>query len=108
MKRSLIKVLSIITAAAILFSSCAKKIEIEPEFQLDGSKPLATIEQAENVLTGAYNRFLGLATGPYSNYPDMMSDDFIETFESLGNFQTIPAHRHSRPLRFLSGVRALR
>ncbi|HKP31758.1 MAG TPA: RagB/SusD family nutrient uptake outer membrane protein [Chitinophagaceae bacterium] len=89
MKRSIIKIFSIITVGLVLFSSCAKKIDIKPEFQLDGSKKLATIEEAENVLTGAYTGFLGLYTGPYSDFPDMMSDDFVETFESLGNFQTI-------------------
>lgn len=99
MSNRLIKYLTILSAGVILISSCAKKIEIEPEFVLDGSSPLATLEQAENVLTGAYN---GLVQGGYydatavqgtggsfSEYVDMMSDNLIESRESLGNFRGI-------------------
>jgi len=87
--KSLLRYLSIITVGMVVFTSCAKKIDIKPQFALDGSKPLANLTEAENVLTGAYNGFLGLYTGPFSDFPDMMSDDYVETFESLGNFQTI-------------------
>ncbi len=96
MKRTLKNIYILLAAGMILFSSCAKKIEITPDFQLDGSKELATIEEAQNVLTGAYNGFTagyydatGAAAGAYSNFPDMMSDDYVETFESLGNYTTV-------------------
>ena len=94
------KYLSILLAGVILITSCAKKIEIEPQFFLDGSSPLSTLEQAENVLTGAYNGFIQQgyydATGPaggvggaFSEYVDMMGDNLVESRESLGNFRGI-------------------
>jgi hypothetical protein len=79
-----------------LFFSCTKKINITPEFQLDASKPLASIEDADNALTGAYSGFLDpsyfnsaseSSPAAWSSLPDIMSDDLIETFESLGNFR---------------------
>lgn len=97
MKTLFLKYTTMISAALILLAACAKKIEVEPEFLLDGSSPLSSIEKAENVLTGAYNGFIqgGYydANGPqgvggsYSEYADMMSDNLIESRESLGNFR---------------------
>lgn len=79
----------------ILFASCSKKIEIKPDYQLDGSSPLANIKEADNVLTGAYDGFQNAdyysssgPSGAYSVVPDIMGDDLIETRESLGNYQT--------------------
>ena len=99
MNNRIIKFLTILSAGLILITSCAKKIDIEPEFILDGSNPLGTLEEAENVLTGAYNGFIqggyydangvqGVG-GAYSEYQDMMSDNLIESRESLGNFRGI-------------------
>lgn len=90
---------TIVSAALLLLAACAKKIEIEPDFVLDGSTPLSSIEKAENVLTGAYNGFIqggyydangvqGVG-GSFSEYVDMMSDNLIESRESLGNFRGI-------------------
>jgi starch-binding outer membrane protein, SusD/RagB family len=97
MKKLIIKLL-LIACSGLIVVSCTKKIELEPAFQLDGSKPLASLEEADNVLTGAYNGFLtdgyfdanGTITGgPFSCFPDLMSDDLIETFESLGNYRAL-------------------
>jgi len=98
MKTSFIKYIAILSAGAILITSCAKKIEIEPQFILDGSSPLANIEQAENALTGTYNGFLSTGYydgasnavgGSFSEYADIMSDNLVESRESLGNFHSI-------------------
>lgn len=78
----------------VLFTACAKQIEIKPEYQLDGSSPLASIAEADNALTGAYDAFQAGdyyssgGIGPFSIAPDIMSDDLIETNESLGNEQS--------------------
>lgn len=87
--------LLILLLAVVLIPSCSKKIDIKPEYQLDGSSPLATIKEADNVLTGAYGGFLtgdyyrsNGPSGAYSVVPDIMGDDLIETRESLGNYQT--------------------
>jgi starch-binding outer membrane protein, SusD/RagB family len=96
MKTSFIKYLTIFAAGVILISSCAKKIEIEPEFILDGSSPLSNIEQAENVLTGAYAGLItagyyddNAGAGSFSSFIDMASDNLIESRESLGNYRAI-------------------
>jgi starch-binding outer membrane protein, SusD/RagB family len=101
MKLRNIKII-IITAVLFAGAGCEKVIDdITPPFQLDGSKPLKSIEEAENVLTGAYNGFL--ADGYYSSgkpaainpagtfnfVPDIMGDDLIETLESLGNYRRL-------------------
>ncbi len=78
----------------LLFSACAREIDIKPEYQLDGSSPLATIVDADNVLTGAYDAFQtgdyysSAGIGPFSISPDISSDDLIESDESLGNEQS--------------------
>jgi starch-binding outer membrane protein, SusD/RagB family len=96
--KHLLRYITILSAGLILVSSCTKKIELEPEFVLDGSSPLRTIEEAENVLTGAYGGFIqagyydangGFGGGGFSEFPDMMSDNLVESRESLGNFRGV-------------------
>ncbi|HEY0678768.1 MAG TPA: RagB/SusD family nutrient uptake outer membrane protein [Chitinophagaceae bacterium] len=98
MKTLLLKYIFILCAGMIVISSCSKKIEIEPEFLLDGSNPLSTLEEAENVLTGAYNGFIlngyydatgGNGGGAFSEFGDLMSDNLVESRESLGNYRSI-------------------
>lgn len=99
MKTSFIKYLVILSAGVIVISSCAKKIELEPEFVGDGSSPLASIEEAETVLTGTYSGFIragyydgnesNQAGGSFSEYADLMSDNLVESRESLGNYRSI-------------------
>lgn len=79
-------------AAVLMLGACKKSIDIQPEYQLDGSKPLSTITEAETAITGMYAslRSANLYGGSggnqsFTSTPDMMSDDLIETFESLGN-----------------------
>ena len=93
--KSITNKISIIAAAVILLTACTKKIDLKPEFQLDGSSPLTTIKEADNVLTGAYDGFQSgdyyRSNGPsgaFSVVPDIQGDDLIETFESLGNYRT--------------------
>jgi hypothetical protein len=100
MKRILNK-LSIITAATVLLVACTKKIDLKPAFQLDGSSPLTTIAEADNVLTGAYDGFRngdyysGAGSGALSLVPDIMGDDLIESLESLGNFRVLAEWRYA-------------
>ncbi len=98
-----------ILLALILVSSCSKKIDLVPEFTLDGSKPLETLDQADFVLTGAYNRFQGdgyfnsiptavgstLQPASFSGLPDMMSDDLVETFEDFPNYRKMSEWTYS-------------
>ena len=86
---------------ATVLSSCKKNIDVTPQFTLDGSQPLTSLDQAEFVLNGAYQGFRGdgyfnaipvagsgvLQPASYSGLPDMMSDDLVETFEDFPNFK---------------------
>jgi hypothetical protein len=81
-----------VLATVLMLGACKKSIDIQPEYQLDGSKPLSSITEAENAVTGMYAslRSADLYGGSggnqsFTSTPDIMSDDLIETFESLGN-----------------------
>lgn len=81
----------------ILATGCEKTIDkISPEFNLDGSKPIKNLEEAESVLTGSYSGFLqdgyyscsgANPSGSFNFLPDISGDDLIETLESLGNYR---------------------
>ena len=103
MKSILRKYKLLLAILAIVFiASCAKKIDTTPEFQLDGSQPLKSLDEADFVLKGSYNSFLGggyfnsiptlnspqvLQPASFSGLPDMMSDDLVETFEDFPNYK---------------------
>lgn len=102
MKYKLIQFSLAVSFMMLLMAGCQKTIDkIEPQFQLDGSKPLKSLEEAESVLTGAYNGFLQDGyyacgkpaavnpAGTFNFVPDIMSDDLIETLESLGNYRRL-------------------
>jgi starch-binding outer membrane protein, SusD/RagB family len=97
MKNKLIKLIFFSAVVLTAATGCEKTIdEISPEFNLDGSKPIKSIEEAESVLTGSYNGFLqdgyyscsgANASGAFNFLPDISGDDLIETLESLGNYR---------------------
>ncbi len=103
MKSILLKYKYILAVLAVVFvTSCSKKIELNPEFQLDGSQPLKSLDEADFVLKGSYNSFLGggyfnsiptvnslqaLQPASFAGLPDMMSDDLVETFEDFPNYK---------------------
>lgn len=102
MKNKIVKLSFFLSMVLLVFSGCEKTIDdIQPSYQLDGSKPLKSIEEAENVLTGAYNGFLADGYyacgkpnavnpgGTFNFAPDIMGDDLIETLESLGNYRRL-------------------
>lgn len=82
---------------AILFisgvASCSKFLDKEPESDLDGATRFNSIEDYEFSLLGAYalfrdvdyyGAFDGNANG-FVTLPDLLSDNFFESVESLGN-----------------------
>ncbi len=95
----------IVLAILVLFASCTKKLDIKPQFSIDGSSPLETLDEADFVLTGSYNGFLGAGyfnsiptvntvginyqPASFSGMPDMMSDDLVETFEDFPNYRKV-------------------
>ena len=76
-------------------SSCEKVMEVEPDFQKDGSQIFKSLDDYEFVLTGAYSQFRsvgyfgsgGQTTSTWAMLPDMMGDDLAQTAEDLGNWQ---------------------
>jgi len=88
------KYLAIIAlASGVLLGSCSKKLELTPEYQLDGSQPLTSIDQVEFATKGMYSALRSIQLygslndelSAFAAMPDIMSDNLIETFESLGN-----------------------
>lgn len=83
-------------SCALVLSSCEKVIEVEPEFQKDGSQIFNKLEDYEFALTGAYALFRatgyfgngGQTTGSWSTLPEMMGEGLVRTAEDLANFQT--------------------
>ncbi|MEJ7911614.1 MAG: RagB/SusD family nutrient uptake outer membrane protein [Chitinophagaceae bacterium] len=82
-------------SALMVLPSCKKVIDIEPEFQKDGSKIFTTVADYEFALTGAYSLFRqtgyfgsgGQTTSTWANLPDMMTDNLVQTGEDLANWQ---------------------
>lgn len=81
----------------LMVTSCTKKevVELTPEFNLDAITNPSNLEQVEQVLLGAYGGFrsdyyYGDADGGgWATLPDMMSDNLIETIESLANYRVM-------------------
>jgi starch-binding outer membrane protein, SusD/RagB family len=87
--------------SVIIFTACTKT-DVEPEFQLNGDQPAATLLQVENELNGAYAGFRSpdyygsnAGSSAYAALPDLMGSDFIETFESLGNYRVMSEWKYA-------------
>ncbi len=90
------KIILLLVISTVLFTSCEKIIDINPDYQLDGSQRFKTIEDYELALNGAYkffqqNSYYGSTGGSnaFALLPDMLSDNMNETGESLGNYQNL-------------------
>ncbi len=91
-----ILIASIFLVSITLFSACHKQLDTKPEGQLT---ELTTFDDVQNALRGCYDGFQsanyygntsnsGNPSG-WSALPDIMGDDFVESFESLGNWNTM-------------------
>jgi hypothetical protein len=89
----LIKKILIAIVLIASVSSCKKVLDVEPEFNLDGSAAFKTIEDCDFALVGAYRLFqstsyYGATDGRANAFvlmPDILTDNLRETGESLGN-----------------------
>lgn len=89
--------------ALVVGSGCKKLINPTPEYQIDASRPLENIDQAEFAATGMYAALRSVqlyssnndALSAYAALPDIMSDNLVETFESLGNQRTFSEWTYS-------------
>jgi starch-binding outer membrane protein, SusD/RagB family len=81
-------------STGLIFSSCDKVIDVEPEFVLDGRQVFTSLSDYGYSLTGTYAQFRqvgyygtgGQTTGSWSILPDMMSDNLVRTGEDLANW----------------------
>ena len=92
------KIIQNILLAGLLtgaLASCKKAIDLQPTHNVDGSQFFNKIEDYELALTGTYSRLLqdsyygnsNTGAGAFVGLPDMLSDNFFESTESLFNYQ---------------------
>ncbi len=82
-------------SGALVFTSCEKAIEVEPEFSKDGSAIFKDLQDYEYALIGTYallrqTGYYGSGaqtTGTWSTLPDMMGTNLVQTAEDLANWQ---------------------
>jgi hypothetical protein len=96
--RKIKQVFTVLVAVSML-QACTKEevIELTPQFSLDALTNPSSMDQVEQVLTGAYARFRaadyyssssGTGAG-WAIMPDIMSDNLYETVQSLANSRTM-------------------
>lgn len=75
--------------------ACDSLLDVEPDFQKEGSKIFKTLEDYDFALTGAYALFRQIGyfgsgpqtTSSWGSLPDMMGTDLVRTSEDLANWQ---------------------
>ncbi|MCU0352390.1 MAG: RagB/SusD family nutrient uptake outer membrane protein [Cytophagales bacterium] len=95
MKLSKSFITTVLSVILLALSSCERVLEVEPEFNKDGSQIFTNLKDYEFALTGAYAAFRqvgyfgngGQTSGTWGTLPDMMSDNIVQTGEDLANFQ---------------------
>ena len=88
-----IKQLLFVITFFIVLASCKRVLDVNPEYDLDGSTRFNTIDDYDFSLQGAYSLFQSTSyygsTDERSNawalLPDMLGDNLLESGESLGN-----------------------
>lgn len=76
-----------------MLGSCKKVLDIEPEYELDGSQRFNNLDDYEFALVGVYRLFQSTSyygstdgrSNAFVGLPDMLTDNVNETAESLGN-----------------------
>ncbi len=94
--KKLLKIYTILFFGTLLFSACSKELNTTPDTALTELKTFSDVKAA---LLGAYD---GFQSGSYYNnpsnsgtpsgwsaLPDLMGNDFVETLESLGNWNVM-------------------
>ncbi|MFD1769534.1 RagB/SusD family nutrient uptake outer membrane protein [Sphingobacterium suaedae] len=93
-------VMAMLLLITVFIPSCSKNdlVELYPEFELDALTNPSTLDQVEQVLSGAYAGFrdadyFGSASGTGASWvlmPDVMSDNFFESAsQSLANSRSM-------------------
>ncbi len=87
---------------AIICLSACTKTEVATKYVIDGDAPAQDLQLVESELAGAYAGFRGVdyygsngGSSAFSALPDIMGSDFIETFESLGNYRVMSEWKYA-------------
>jgi starch-binding outer membrane protein, SusD/RagB family len=89
--------------------SCSKVLDKEPTHLLDGSDRFKSLDDYQSALIGAYSLFqqlnyYGAGSNAYVGLPDLLSDNFDESGESLGNFTTLTTWRYAEDETNIDGT----
>src|SRR5438309_5423496 len=94
--KSKFKYFSYFLMAIAVLASCTKKIDLNPTYTVNGDASFTTIADYEAALVGTYarlkaNSYYGSVNGSnaFVGLPDMLSDNFYESSESLANYTTL-------------------
>src|SRR5689334_3948773 len=79
-------------ACALLFSSCMKNLDTKPQTihtDINDFDDLTAVQAGAygDLQSSAYYGGSGGAAMAWSSLPDIMGDDFIEAYESLGDWE---------------------
>ncbi len=89
---SIKKLLFVITILSVV-ASCKRVLDVNPDYDLDGSTRFNTIDDYDFSLQGAYSIFQSTSyygstderANAWALLPDMLADNLLESGESLGN-----------------------
>lgn len=112
MKKSFKYIFLATAVISVWTAGCSKSdlIDLNPGFSLSAVTNPSSMDQVEEVLIGAYQGFRsgsyygdGSGSG-FSLMPDMMSDNLIETKESLVNYKSLSDWTYAEDDAFVGGI----
>ncbi|RYZ14314.1 MAG: RagB/SusD family nutrient uptake outer membrane protein, partial [Sphingobacteriales bacterium] len=112
MKKSFKHIFLATAVCSVLTVGCSKSdlIDLNPEFTLGAVDNPSSMDKVEEVLTGAYQGFRsgsyygdGSGSG-WSLMPDMMSDNLLETNESLANYKSLTDWTYASDDALVAGI----
>ncbi len=102
----IIKFSTIVLSCALLFLSCMKNLDTKPQtIQTD----INNFDDLTSAQAGAYGqlqsgRYYSTGGMAWSSLPDIMGDDFIEAYESLGDWENASRWTYSADDPLISGA----
>jgi hypothetical protein len=104
-------IILVVLSAVVCLNACTKQLETTPQAQLT---ELTTFDDIQNALRGCYDGFQsnnyydnpansGTPSG-WSGLPDLMGDDFVESLESLGNWNAMSEMIYAADNGIVQGV----
>jgi starch-binding outer membrane protein, SusD/RagB family len=103
------RIFAFLLAGVLLVTGCVKSLDLEPP---TSATELKNFNDIRNALRGAYDGFqstnyynAGSGTpSAWGALPDLMGDDFVEAFESLGNWRNMAEHTYAQDNGLIEGA----